>query len=43
MFRFETNTPDINWVLTDMDGYLKGNPYYEKNKPNDEANLDKDN
>jgi CRISPR/Cas system CMR-associated protein Cmr5 small subunit len=26
-WRFETRVPDMDWVLTDMDDYLKGNPY----------------
>lgn len=29
-WRFETYTPNIDWIITDIDDYLKGNPYQWK-------------
>ncbi|EAR84146.1 hypothetical protein TTHERM_00723310 (macronuclear) [Tetrahymena thermophila SB210] len=30
VWRFETYTPNFDWVLTDMDTFLEGNPYYRQ-------------
>eukprot|EP01016_Furgasonia_blochmanni_P052954 TRINITY_DN849_c0_g1_i1.p1 TRINITY_DN849_c0_g1~~TRINITY_DN849_c0_g1_i1.p1 ORF type:complete len:280 (+),score=48.12 TRINITY_DN849_c0_g1_i1:132-971(+) len=30
VWRFETYSPNVDWVLCDMDHYLKGNPYFKE-------------